>query len=357
MARIALDKQSAEYAVYGGAILGGGGGGWIEDGLQVGRLAVEVGQVDLVSIDELDEGALLVAVGLIGAPAARERHVTPVHYVKALELLRRQLDRPVEGIVTNENGATATVNGWFQAAMTALPVVDCPCNGRAHPTGIMGSMNLSEVPGYVSRQAAVGGGGERYLEVCVAGALERAAGMVRKASVEAGGLLAVARNPVSAAYAKQNGAPGAIRHAMAVGEALLAHRGEAAIAAVLEKLGGEVVVEGTVTAFSLQTTGGFDVGTIAIDGGYELTFWNEYMTLERHGERLATFPDLIMTLDSRTARPLVSAAIEQGQAVSVMAVPRQKLILGATMRNEKLLHPIEDIIHKPILPFVSAKSA
>jgi hypothetical protein len=144
---------------------------------------------------------------------------------------------------------------------------------------------------------------------------------------------------------------------MAVGEAALTHRGEAAIAAVVEKLGGQVIVEGEVTAFSLETAGGFDVGTIAIDGGHELTFWNEYMTLERDGERLATFPDLIMTFDARTAGPLVSAAIEQGQAVSVIAVPRQKLILGATMRNEKLLQPIEDIIHKPVLPFVFAKGA
>src|ERR1035437_6806862 len=109
-----------------------------------------------------------------------------------------------------------------------LPAIDCPCNGRAHPTGVMGSLNLSEAPDYVSHQTAVGGGGGRYLEVSVAGSLERAAAMVRKASVKAGGLMAVARNPVTIAHAKHNGAPGAIRKAMAVGEALRSHRGEAA---------------------------------------------------------------------------------------------------------------------------------
>jgi DUF917 family protein len=352
MAKIPLDKQSVEYAVYGGAVLGGGGGGWIEDGLQLGHLAVEVGQIDLWTIDELDEDDLLVTVALVGAPGAKERHVKPVHYVKALELLRKQLDRPVQGIITNENGAGTTVNGWFQAAVSGLPVVDCPCNGRAHPTGVMGSLNLSEASDYVSRQVAVGGGAGRYLEVSVAGTLERAATMIRKASVEAGGLMAVARNPVNTAHLKHNGAPGAIRQAMAVGKALCGHRGEAAIAAVVDELGGKVMASGTVTAFSMDTTGGFDVGTVRIDDAYELTFWNEYMTMEREGERLATFPDLIMTLDAKTARPIITAAIVKGQEVCAIAVPRGKLILSTTMRSEKLLKPIEDIVHKPILSFV-----
>ena len=209
MTRIVLDRQSAEFAVYGGAVLGGGGGGWIEDGLRIGRLAIEVGRVELRSIDELADDELLVAVGLVGAPGAAERHVEPVHDPRALDLPRGQLDRPVSGIITNENGATATVNGWFQAAITGLAVVDCPCNGRAHPTGVMGSLNLSEQPNYLSRQVAVGGAGGRYLEASFAGPLERTAAMVRKASVEAGGLMAVARDPVSAAYARLNGTPGA----------------------------------------------------------------------------------------------------------------------------------------------------
>ncbi len=44
------------------------------------------------------------------------------------------------------------------------------------------------------------------------------------------------------------------------------------------------------------------MGKVTIDG-FEMTFWNEYMTLEKDGERYATFPDLIMTLDAKTARP------------------------------------------------------
>lgn len=352
MAKIILDQQSVEYAVHGGAVLGCGGGGWLEDGLQIGRLALEVGLPELITADELADEDVLVAVSLVGAPGAPARFVKPMHYVKALELLRRQLTQPIKGITTNENGAGTTVNGWFQAAVSGLPVIDCPCNGRAHPTGLMGSLNLSEQAGYVSYQAAVGGQGERYIELCLSGALDKAASLVRKASVEAGGLVAVARNPVTAGYARQNGAPGAVQQAMAVGEALLSQRGEAATQAVVAKLGGRVVTTGRITAFSMETTGGFDVGKVMIEDQYELTFWNEYMTLELKGERLATFPDLIMTLDAKTAGPIVSAGIKQGQEVAVITAPKENLILSTTMQNKKLLQPIEAIIGKPILPFV-----
>ncbi|PLS14651.1 hypothetical protein CVD28_26735 [Bacillus sp. M6-12] len=352
MAKIKLDEKTVEYAVYGGAVLGGGGGGWIEDGLQIGRLAFEIGQPELLTVDELQDEDLLVTVSLVGAPAAKDKYVKPIHYAKALEILSAKIGKPIQGIITNENGAGTTVNGWFQSAVTGIPIIDIPCNGRAHPTGSMGSMNLSELSDYVSHQAAVGGKGANYMELSISGSLDKASTVIRKASIEAGGLLAVARNPVTVAYAKANGAAGAIQQAIAVGEALLSQKGEAAIDAAVKKLGGKVVVEGTVTDFVLETTGGFDVGTVTINDSYYMTFWNEYMTIEKDGERFGTFPDLIMTLDAKTARPIVSAAIEKGQQIAVISVPKENLILSSTMRNEKLMKPVEEIIKKSIIRYL-----
>lgn len=352
MAITKLDESMVEYAVYGGAVLGGGGGGHIEEGLQIGRLAFEIGQPELLNINELDDEDLLVTVSLVGAPGAKDKFLKPIHYAKALELLKHKLHRPIKAIHTNENGAGTTVNGWFQSAITGIPLVDFACNGRAHPTGAMGSLNLSEVDGYVSHQTAIGGQGSQYVEMNISGSLEMAATMVRKASVEAGGLVAVARNPVTAAYARANGAAGAITQAIEIGEALLSYQGEAAIDAVVTKLGGKVVTAGTVTDFNLVTSGGFDVGTVWLDGAYELTFWNEYMTLEQDGQRLGTFPDLIMTLDAKTARPVVTAAVEKGQQLVVISVPKEKLLLSSTMRNAKLMKPIEEIINKSVIPYL-----
>jgi uncharacterized protein len=352
LAKIRLDEKAVEYAVYGGAVLGGGGGGWIEDGLQIGKLAFEIGQPELITVDELQDEDLLVTVSLVGAPAAKDKYVKPIHYAKALDILSQKIGSPIQGIITNENGAGTTVNGWFQSAVTGIPVIDIPCNGRAHPTGSMGSMNLSEQPDYVSHQAAVGGKGSNYMELSISSSLDKASTVIRKASIEAGGLLAVARNPVSVAYAKANGAAGAIQQAIEVGEALLSHKGEAAIQAVVSKLGGKVVAEGDVTDFIIETTGGFDVGTVTINNSFEMTFWNEYMTIEKNGDRFGTFPDLIMTLDAKTGKPIVSAAIEKGQQIAVISVPKENLILSSTMRNEKLMKPVEEIIKKSIIPYI-----
>ena len=351
MAKMTITKSMMEAAVYGGCVLGGGGGGWIEDGMETGRLALEVGTPYLYTADEMNDDDLLATVALVGAPAAENQFVKPMHYVRALQLLERTIGQPIKGIITNENGAGTTVNGWFQAAVTGLPVIDLPCNGRAHPTGSMGAMNLHQVEGYISHQAAVGGKDELYHEVCVSGQLQQAAGLVRKVSVEAGGLVVVARNPITVSYAKENGAPGAILQAIEVGEALLGAKGEAAIEAVCKKLGGRVVTAGQVDEFELKTAGGFDVGRVVISG-HEMTFWNEYMTLETNGERLGTFPDLIMTLDAQTAKPIVSAEIEKGQKLAIIHVPKEKLILSTTMHNKELLSAVESTVNKSILPYI-----
>ncbi|MGN7357940.1 DUF917 domain-containing protein [Paenibacillus sp. SAF-054] len=351
MATIKLDEQMMESAVFGGAVLGGGGGGWIEEGLQIGRLALELGQPELHAMDGFSDDDTFVTVSLVGAPGAKDKFLKPIHYARSLDMLAHGLQKPISAIHTNENGAGTTVNGWLQSVMTGIPLIDFACNGRAHPTGTMGAMNLTEVSDYVSHQTAVGGKDENYLEFSISGSLGKAASLIRNASVEAGGLVAVARNPVTAAYAKQNGAPGAITQAIEVGEALLGAKGEAAIAAVVSKLGGKVVGSGEVTDFKIETTGGFDVGSVTVDG-FEMTFWNEYMTLEKGGERYATFPDLIMTLDAKTARPVVTAALEKGQQLTVIVVPKAKLLLSSTMNNKKLLQPVEDVIKKPVIHYI-----
>lgn len=352
MTRIDINEEVVEHAVYGGVILGGGGGGWVNDGLQIGKLALELGDPVLLSADEIPDEDLLATVSLVGAPAAKDKFLKPVHYVKAIELLAEKLDRPLKGIITNENGANGTVNGWFQSALMGIPVIDLPCNGRAHPTGTMGSLNLTEIPDYISYQTAVGGKGRRYVETAITGSLDSTSTLVRKASIEAGGLVAVARNPVKAGYAKQHGAPGGIQQAIEVGRALRSNNGEQAIESVVKELGGSILCAGSVTDFILETKGGFDVGTVTIEGSWHMTFWNEYMTVEKDGERLATFPDLIMTLDAKTAEPIVTGAVEKGQKLAVIKVPKNNLKLSSTMKNPDLLRSIEKILEVGITDYL-----
>jgi hypothetical protein len=360
MSRLRLTLAHVEAAVLGGAVLGAGGGGWIPDGLERGRRAVSSGALELVSIEELAPDTLLVTAALVGAPSPKDRFVRPVDFVRAAQVLVERAAIRLGGFIANENGAGGTVNGWLQAAALGVPVVDAPCNGRAHPTGVMGAMGLHRLAGYVSHQAAVGGNPEtgRYLEVYSSGSLERTAQMTRYASIEAGGLAAVARDPVTASYARDHAAPGAITLAIAVGQALLSARGrggDAAAAAVAGHLGGRVVDNGVVETAALEVSGGYDVGTVAVAGRrgrHVLTFWNEFMTCETDGQRVATFPDLIATLDARDGTPVASAEVAPGMGVTLLVVPRGRLILGAGMRDPELFRDIERAVQKEVVRYV-----
>ncbi|MEW5901573.1 MAG: DUF917 family protein [Acidobacteriota bacterium] len=354
-----INEKMIEAAVVGGSVLGGGGGGWIEEGLRLGRLAFESGFREIRPIKELPDEAMLLTVSAVGAPSAGSDILAPEDYVRAVELFLEKTGVKVTGLVSSEVGALGVVNGWIQSAALQIPVIDAPANGRAHPLGLMGSMGLHRRVDFVSRQTAVGGSlktGNR-VEAFFEGPLVEVSDKVREAALKAGGMVAVARNPVQAGYVRENGAPDAIRMAVRLGNILLRNKhsgSKITFKEIYNFLGVDFIVRGKIDRITLRTEGGLDVGAIHLrtrNFGYELTFWNEYMTFERDGMRLATFPDLMMTFDSRTATPLISAEIREGQEVVVIAVLKEQLILGAGMSDDSLLGLIERAIGKEIVRY------
>ncbi|MGI6632465.1 MAG: DUF917 domain-containing protein [Bacillota bacterium] len=387
MAKVVLNEDILQAAVAGGSFYGGGGGGSPALGLRLGRLALGLesekplhragasgaeapspgasgrpGRPWMISLDEVPDDAILLTVSAVGSPAGKGHHAGPEEYARAVDLFCRQTGIKVAGLITNECGGLATVNGWIQSAATGLPIVDAPCNGRAHPTGTMGSMGLHLDPHYESLQTVVGGSREdgTYLEVLIRGNLEFAGNVVRQAAAQAGGLVAVARNPVTAAYARDYGAIGAVAKCVEVGrEMISAPSAEARIAATARASGGTVAVRGVVAKKELVSAGGFDTGTLVVkdeDSGenYEITFWNEYITLERLGaaeSRLATFPDLIATIDAESGYPVSSADVKEGQRVAVVTVPASMLLLGAGVKDPGLYAAVERTVGKEVIKY------
>ena len=353
---IRLTKEVLDAALAGGTILGGGGGGDPVKGRKYAELAVEYTDLRLIMADDLESDDVLLTASLVGAPNASDQFMLPKDLPRTVEILQNNCDFHISGIITNEQGGEATVNGWLQAAVLGLPVVDAPCNGRAHPTGVMGSMNLHKLPDYKTVQACVGGNPDtgNHIECFFEGTIDSTSKMVRLASIEAGGLVAVARNPVSVSYAKENGAPGGVQFAIETGKAFL--KGletsvEEGVKQVCRYLNGRILSRGPVENFSIETTGGFDVGYGTVDG-CELTFWNEYATAEKDGERLATFPDLIMTINAKTGEPITTAMMEEGLDVYVIATDKKNLKLSPTMYAPELLKATENVIRKDLIGYL-----
>ena len=352
-----LNRESARRAMLGGCILGGGGGG---SAAMAGELVAgldDYAPLTLTPLSALESDAVVLTVGLVGAPAAKDLFVSPAAMIRAVELCRENLpDVKIGGIMTNENGAFATVNGWLQAAALGLPLIDAQCNGRAHPTGVMGSMMLHKDPSYFTTMAFAGGNPDKnlYLEGVVRGTIDQTSPLVRQASVMAGGMVGVARNPVTAAYVRANGAVGGISQAIELGrryEEGLKTSPMAAAQAAADFLHGRILAHGTVERCELETRGGFDVGTFAV-GDCTLSFWNEYMTADTaDGGRAATFPDLIMTLDAETGAPVTSANVRAGQELIILTTGEKHLNLAATMHDLGLLQEAETVVGREMRPY------
>ena len=348
-----LDRHAVEAAVAGGSVLAAGGGGWVEHGHLVGRTAVAYGTPRLATLDEIADDATIATVSAIGAPAAVGWEMRPGDYVRALELLIDALAEPVIGTITAQNGSSTTCNGWIQSAVLGTLVIDAAGDGRAHPTGKMGSLGLAADPDHQTVQAAAGGNRAqgRYLEVVTRGPVRHTADVLRTAAVASGGFIAAARNPLPAAYVAEHGAVGAISFALRLGEAILAAgpKGAAAvIEAITAALEGRVLGAGAVRHKRLRTDGGFDVGALHV-GELELGFVNEYMTVEAAGERLATFPDVITTLSVRDGRPVSIADVREGDEVAVLAVAKGHVPLGAGVKEPSVYPEVEEMLGKPLV--------
>lgn len=351
-----LGMQELKNVILGGTILGSGGGGDPKKGTKYAEIAVKYSDLYLRDINDFDDDGILITASLVGAPKAPNQYMTGANLVRAVELFQERSGVKIAGIITNENGGEASVNGWLQASVLGIPLIDAPCNGRAHPTGVMGSLSLHTMPDYVTTQACVGGdpSAGRYVECVFSGSVDATSKLVRMSSVEAGGLVGVARNPVTVAHAKKHAAVGGLTHAVKTGEAFykgLETSPERAVEEVMQFLGGQIVARGAVSDFTLKTEGGFDVGYGRVDD-VELTFWNEYMTLDRAGERIATFPDFIMTFDAKTGEPLPTSRVEPGMEIYVCTTKAKNLKLSSTMRDKGLLAQCEGIVGRELVKYL-----
>ena len=336
-------------AVTGGSVLAAGGGGWVDQGYLIGGIATSLGEPMLASIDEIPEDGIIVTVTAIGAPAAKDWQMLPIDYVRALELLIEALGKPIAGVITAQNGSSTTLNGWNQSAILGIPVIDAAGNGRAQPTGKFGSMGLLRMKEYETIQTAAGGNREqgRYLEVVVRGNVLRADDILRAVSIQSGGFIAAARNPVTAKFVKENAAIGAISYALKLGEAMLAAQkdgAEAVIAAAVKETKGRIVGRGAVRNAKVDTRASWDFAKFEIpdkDGLLTLHAMNEYMAVDRDGVRISTFPDLITTLSLETGLPVSVAQMKEGQQIAVLVNNKKDLPLGTGAKQPDAYHEVE----------------
>ena len=352
-----LDLESARAAVMGGLLLGAGGGGF-EEGWSAARDVFDLGRPRLASLDELEEEAGVAISTSVGAPSATRSASGLANRIRALELLVAAVSppaAPIRATMASHPGAWIAET-WVHAAVNpTLVVADAAANGRGHPTVKMGGLGLAGRLDVTVHQAAAGGDDAKgHLEVVARGPTQLTANVLRSAAVEAGGLIAACRGPFSVGFCREAAAIGAISVSITLGRAMLEAQGKGAQAiadAVLGTLGGRVLAEGVVREHESRLVGGFDVGQLSLDtpeGGLEIGICNEFLSADVAGVRVATFPDLIVLLSSGDGMPVAAARLEVGSRVMVLVVDKDRLPLGAGVRDPSVYPEVERMMGREL---------
>jgi len=326
-----LGPADLESAILGGLLLSAGGSGVAASPRhrRLGEEALARGKVRLTPLDKFDESDWLAVATAVGAPGANKARTRPQDSIDAALALQSASGCKLSGVMAAH---VPGMYAWTIAAGLDIPLADAATNGRAHPTEPMGAMGQISDPQASIWQAGVAGEAEPPLSVVTRGHPARTSHILRAASAQNGGLLNSVRGPFEARFVRAKGAPGSISFALALGEAMRAARGSARVAAAAKHLGGEVMIEGEVSENSVAYADGFETGTLTVSAdarSVRLGVYNEFMTAEENGKRIASFPDLLASLDPASGDPVAVSALPVGTRVAIVSAPRSRIPLGA----------------------------
>jgi DUF917 family protein len=327
-----LSQQMLADIAAGAAIMGTGGGG---DPL-IGRLLVQQAlddglTVEIVTPDELDDDAFVIATAMMGAPSVVvEKLANGTEAVASLRTLEEHLGKSADATVPMECGGLNSMIPLLVAARAGIPVVDADGMGRAFPElqmetfgvyGISGSpLVISDEKGH---SVLVDTGSDNV----------RMEKFARAVTIEMGGASFIAEYPMSGADLKRTGIPHTLSLAGEIGRAIREARAAhadpfaALVASVESSIYGYAtsLLEGKVIDVERSIVAGFTQGRVVLapfDGGELLTidFRNENVVARRDGRVVAIVPDLISVLDLESCTAITTEALRFGQRVRVVGI-------------------------------------
>ena len=316
----------------GAAVLGTGGGGDPYVGRLVAAQAMRGrGAVELLDLDELDDAALVIAVGNMGAPTILiEKIPNGDEPVWALEALEKRLGRKADAIIPFEAGGSNATIPFLVGAKRGLPVVDGDGMGRAFPELQMETFNVYGVSASPLAMADP----HRNRVLIEARSAEVAEWLARGVAIRMGGRASIAEYAMDGATAKRVSVPATLSLCLTLGLVIRGARERhddpfaALIAALAEThySHGRNLFAGKIVDLARTTTRGFAIGEAAIEGTgtwrgrMTITFQNENLIARHHGEVRAIVPDLICMLDADTAEPITTERLRYGQRVRVIGI-------------------------------------
>ncbi|MBS0629386.1 MAG: DUF917 domain-containing protein [Verrucomicrobia bacterium] len=300
-------KEDLEALSLGCAFLGSGGGGNPAYDRLIAEHAIETyGDVQIITIEELSDEAMVVPMAFVGAPLiAMEKLSSGTEFDAILRHLNRQDIVLMPAEIGGANGLCCLA----VAAKWGLPVLDADSLGRAYPQLQMTSCNLfgvSPSPAYFADSL----GNLVVIEAESPYALER---IGRHVSMSMGSSCAVALYLMNGKEAREAVIPGALSNALSIGRAILEGRSQ-----------GVSLIQGVITEVSQAVVEGFLQGSVKINGEQkvvEVLYQNEFLIAREGEEVLATTPDILTIVELESGTPITSDALRYGLRVALLALP------------------------------------
>lgn len=337
---ITLQKEDMIDLLYGCTLLGTGGGGKLEHGLQIMKEDFELGRtLKVADLEELPEDGYITipygcgAPAAIGAPLPPELERLPKvesSAVMAFHALEKEIGHKFAAVSSSEMGGMNTAEALHIACLLDIPLADGDPAGRAVPELSQSTFYIKDLPS--APMAVVTKFGEVMIFREMLDDL-RIETLVRAVATVSGDDISVSDHPMTIAQYKNAIISGAITYALKIGRLLRKSKEEKqdAASAVANACSGEVLFRGTVSNMPWELRDGFQFGDIYLDGikeyqgeSYRITFKNENIASFRNGELDVTVPDLICMLD-KNGDPMTIPDFEVGDEINVIVLPAPEI--------------------------------
>lgn len=340
-----LNLREVEDILVGCTILGTGGGGSLDEGLEAVRRAFKKGyEFKLLDFSEVCDDKYYINPYFCGSVSLKEeKKELSNELVMAVEALEEYMGLKFDGVVSIEYGGGNTGQAMAAAAELGKYIVDCDAAGRAVPELQFSTYFVTDRPIYPFSVTT------RFGDVGIFPRVRddaRAEALSRFMAVGSEGSVGMADHPIKGNLLKESVIPNALSYAGRVGkaqrEALEYEKNP--IDEIISAAGGVLLFEGAVNDAQWEKKDGFTLGTICIDGadrfkGDSLKIWykNENMVSWKNDEPYVTCPDLICVVESISGYPITNPNCKNGDKVSVLGFESHDL--WKTEKGLSILNP------------------
>jgi len=329
--------------VHGLTLLGTGGGGRPEHGLDCLLPHVEAGRtVSWIAPEAIPDDAWVCSTFGMGSIAPTETLSVeqrralgyPASFtvakpmVRAVQELEAYTGKKIAAILPFELGAGNTPGPMDAAVRLGVAIVDADCAGRAIPELCQTTAAIAGIP-FAPGVIADAWGNVLLVKETASDLLTERIGKLVSIATKVPDMTAQCAHAGFLMRGKdleRIAVPGGISRALAVGRAIRAARARAAdpVAAVAEALGGWVLFRGRVAKKEWESRDGYMYGTTTVEGsgpdaGHTLRVWfkNENHVTWRDGAPWVVSPDLIMTIGT-DGTPHTNTLLPEGAAIGVV---------------------------------------